>query len=107
MCLKDWRASCEMLRADSRRCKHGPVNKRGEVAMGVQEGRGGPGDKMQGEPPAKGAGGGRGESPSEGGALMGPRGKSIWKGQETPAKREKLQGRGGVRHSGEGLRKWT
>ena len=45
--------------------------------MGVQEGRGGPGDKMQGELPAKGAGGGQGESPSKGGALMGPRGKSI------------------------------
>lgn len=73
--------------------------------MGVQEGRGGSGDKMQGQPPAKGAGGGRGESPSDGDALMGPRGKSIRKGQETPAKREKLQGQGGVRHSGERLRK--
>lgn len=45
------------------------------------------------------------ESPSEGGALMGPRGRSVRKGRETPAKREELQGRGGARPSGEGLRK--
>ena len=82
MCLKDWQASCEMLRADSRRCKRGPVNKRGEEAMGVQEGRGGPGDKMQGELPAKGAGVAGRENPSEGRALMGPREGASKKGRK-------------------------
>lgn len=40
--------SCLVLRADSRRCKHGQVNKRGEAAIGVPE-EGGPGDETQGE----------------------------------------------------------
>jgi len=81
MCLKDWRASCEMLRADSRRCKRGPVNKRGEEATGVQEGGVGLGTKRGESCPLREQEAAGRENPSEGGALMGPREGASKKGR--------------------------
>lgn len=58
MCLKDWRASCEMLRADSRRMQTWTSEQEREAAIGVHEG-GRPGDETQESCALKGTGGGR------------------------------------------------